>query len=368
MVDLVLRKFTAEHPKATISEKAKAMLKGQAEGAKKALSNQRSAQVMLSAFAVDRGEPIDLELLITRDEYEQEVTSLLDRARTCVRTALTAGQLKPSAIDRVLLVGGTTYMPCVRRLVAELFNKEPKVDPNVHPDTAVTTGAAVQAALAAKMVTGFVVADGSPFGIGIDVKNSYTDRLEYSELMAPNTKIPYSVKKNYSLLSPKQENLNIKVYQDHSTRTLKLEDKTDSRIEARITNIPHSLTDSPHDLEVSFSYDINGLIILEAHLPATKQKLALKFDKTLSSHSSEDQADSKKQVNDLWKQSPTSARYDGLISRANAAAESADPAARAKIQASVARLKDAIQLNDEAAIKATSDALTDLLFDLQDAA
>jgi molecular chaperone DnaK len=316
---------------------------------------------------VDHGEPVDLELLVIRDEYEREVGPLLDRARACVRTALTAGQLKPSAIDRVLLVGGTTYMPCVRQLVAELFNKEPKVDPNVHPDTAVATGAAVQAALAGKMVSGVIVADGSPFGIGVDVVDSDVGGLVYSELMAPNTKIPFSVKNRYSLRSTQQKELELTVYQDHFSRNHKLEDKTNTQITAHITDIPPALDGTPHAVEVKFAYDINGVIVLEASIPATGQKKALTFDKSLSRPSAEEKASAKQQVDELWTKSPLAARYEGLIARANAAADAA-PAERAKVEAAVAALQDALKRNDEAATKSTSDALTDLLFDIQDAA
>ena len=368
MVALVLRKFAAEHPKAAISEKARVKLKGRADAAKKALSNQRSTQVTMDGFATGPDGPIDLELLVTRDEYEREVTPLLDRARACVRTALTAGQLKPSAIDRVLLVGGTTYMPCVRQLVAELFNKEPKVDPNVHPDTAVATGAAVYAALAGKIgPKDIVVADGSPFGIGVPILSSGTDNLEYSELMAPNTKVPFSVKKRYKLVHENQTAVNIRVYQDHSTRTKRLDDKTETDVKTEITDIPRSVDGTPHDLEMNFAYDINGVITLDALIPATGQKATLKFDKSLTRPTVEDKAAAQQQVDALWTKSPLAARYEGLIARANTAV-AASPADRAKVQTAVAALQEALGRNDEAATKATSDALTDLLFDLQDAA
>src|SRR5205085_5916361 len=73
---------------------------------------------------------VDLEMEVTRAEFEQAVGPLLDRARDCLRKALAAKQLKPSAVDRVLLVGGTTYVPCVRELVASVFGKEPRADVN----------------------------------------------------------------------------------------------------------------------------------------------------------------------------------------------------------------------------------------------
>ena len=170
MIALILGKFQAEYPDAQISEKSLYALKSVAESAKKALSTQHSHKVFVSNFTLVSNELIDLDVEVTRQEFEQAIAPLLERGRDCVRQALNAKKIRPSTIDRVLLVGGTTYIPAVRRLVAEIFGREPLAD--VNPDLAVGIGASISAALSQDLISdesSIILTDVAPFGLGIDV-------------------------------------------------------------------------------------------------------------------------------------------------------------------------------------------------------
>ncbi|WP_339461670.1 Hsp70 family protein, partial [Nodularia spumigena] len=149
MISLLLQKFAAQYPEVAV-ENRETELKGQAEQAKKTLSIEQSCDVRIPYFATKDGKGIDLDVEITRTEFEQAIEPLLERARICIREALNAKKIRPSAIDRVLLVGGTTYIPAVRNMVAEMFGKQPKLD--VNPDLAVGIGACIQAALAQGLI------------------------------------------------------------------------------------------------------------------------------------------------------------------------------------------------------------------------
>jgi molecular chaperone DnaK len=168
IMSLCLQKFQAERPKAQTSEKSRGALKAAAEKAKVALSGHRHTQIHLPYFATENFQPIDLDLEVSREELERSAAVLLDRTRACIRQALAAKKLRSESIDRVLLVGGTTWMPCVRQVVGEMFRKEPIAE--VNPDLAVVMGASVQAALAAGAISperGLILTDVAPFGLGI---------------------------------------------------------------------------------------------------------------------------------------------------------------------------------------------------------
>jgi molecular chaperone DnaK len=368
MTTLVLRKFQAEHPRAQISEKSRMALKGAAERAKVALSGQRSHQVQLPYFAVDRGEPIDLEVEISRDEFERSVAGLLDRTRECVRQALAAKKIRPSAIDRVLLVGGTTYIPCIRRVVAEVFGKEPRAD--VNPDLAVAMGAAVQAALAGGVISsenGLILTDVSPFGLGIQLLEEAGGRrrLIYEPLIQTNTTIPYSFKKSYTLIHDEQQEVEVHLLQDHTGKARLIEDAVETGIRAGITNIPPSRTGEPHTIEIDFSYDINGIAKLTATIPATGQSVDVVYQQAAGRMDEEEKEEARERVNELWKQSTYYKRYESLLSRAERFRPDLAPPQRSKLIGVVNELKSALASDDSDRIEQAGDRLADLMFDLE---
>lgn len=194
-----------------------------------------------------------------------QAAPLVERARTCLEEASHRAKLEPRDIDRVLLVGGTTYIPVVRRMVAEFLGREPRRD--VDPDMAVAIGASVQAALATDLLAGeqaVILLDVAPFGLGTDVLVPVGDQLElvYDPLVVPNTTVPFSTRRTYSLLSDDQKAVSVRLYHDH-TGSSRLDDVVDTGIGGMITNIPPSTTGSPHPLELEFSCDINGLVPAE---------------------------------------------------------------------------------------------------------
>jgi len=369
IVNLILRKFEKTAPGAKISDRSKLSLKDMAERTKVSLSSQRCYPVQIPNFAVRAGEPIDLEVEITREELEHAVSPLLDRARECVRQALNAKKVRPSAVDRVLLVGGTTFIPCVRRLVAEMFGKEPKAD--VNPDLAVAIGAAIQAALAQGIIdaeNGIILTDVAPFGLGIPVVNSGNGgpmTTYYDPLIQPNTTVPYSYKKLYSLLTTTQTEVEVHLYQDHKGTARLPCDAVDTGILATIRDIPQSTSGAPHPVEVSFSYDINGLVKITASIPTTGQTVDLEYRPNAKRLTDEQKQESLSRVEELWRSSPRAKQYEALIGKARQLLETLPAEKRGGLDMALSELQDALAANDANAIDRTGDRLTDLMFDLE---
>jgi molecular chaperone DnaK len=369
MMALLKQKFYAENPGAEISDKAYGALKEAAEKTKKILSDSLSHCVRIPYFAVCNGESVDLEVEVTRHEFEMAIAPLLDQARQCVRQALNAKKLRPSAINRILLVGGTTYIPAVRQLVQEMFAKKGNT-PNVGCDLAVGVGASIQAAIIQGLISndsGIILTDVAPFGLGIEVVSEIGRKymLTYEPLIQPNTTIPYSINKTYSLLRADQKRVEVRLYQDNTGKAKLANDAIDTGITAEITGIPPAPNGSPYPVKVEFSYDINGIAKLKATIPNINRSVELEYAQSSIRMDSQDIADATCRLKELWKQNAKAKEYEGLINKAERFMENIPPQERSPLSDIVMDLKKALLNDNTQQIQIVGDRLVDFLFDLE---
>ena len=368
MKALILGKFEAEYPDAHISEKSRYALKDVAESAKKVLSTQHSHTVFVSNFALQSNELIDLDVEVTRQEFEQAIAPLLERARECVRQALNAKKIRPSAIDRVLLVGGTTYIPAVRRLASEIFCREPLAD--VNPDLAVGIGASISAALSQDLISdesSIILTDVAPFGLGIDVISEICGQnmLTYQPLILPNTTIPYSVTKKYSLMRADQTEVEIKLYQDHKGNARLPQDAVDTGIVGSITDIPPASNGIPYPLEVEFSYDTNGIATVKASIPAIDKSVEISYGKSASRMDEGDKTEAKDRLQELWRKNEKAKGYEAIVDKAERFMADISAEERASLSEALRELKEALTNDDASKIETAGERLVDLMFDLE---
>lgn len=368
MISLIKNKFLAKYADAQISELSLASLKSVAETTKKALSTKFSHEAYLSNFATHNSKPIDLNVEITREEFEQQISSLLERAKKCIREALNAKNIRPSALNRVLLVGGTTYIPAVRRLVQEIFGREPKAD--IDPDLAVGRGACISAALAQGLVqdeNGIILTDVCPFGLGIEVLSEIGGQriLTYDPLIVRNTTIPYSVKKPYSLVSAEQTQVEIKLYQDQKGTAKLPSDAIDIGISGEITDIPIAPNGIPYPIEVEFFYNTNGIAQVKASIPAINKSVELRYGASDKRLNEEQMRQAKQQVQELWRNNTKARDHAPLIEKADKFLESMPPEERSPLSDIVSKLKEALANNDAEKIETLGGDLIDLMYDLE---
>lgn len=365
MISLLLNKFVAQHPGILVN-KSQTELKEQAEKAKKILSVEQSCDVRIPNFTTKDGKLIDLDVEVTRAEFEQAIFPLLERARNCIGQALNAKKIRPSAIDRVLLVGGTTYIPAVRNMVAEMFGKEPKLD--VNPDLAVGIGACIQAALAKGLIneeSGIILTDVAPFGLGIDVVSIIGGQamLTYESLIQPNTTIPYSVKKTYTLLHAEQQRVEVRLYQDHTGKAKLPVDAIDTGIFGEITDIPPSPNGEPYPLEIVFSYDIDGMAKLTASIPYIGKSVEIGLGHSNKRMSDEEKRASTERIQDLWKQNERAKQYESLINKAERFMAGIPPQERSPLSRAVMDLKEALVTDNSKLIDESGNRLIDMMFE-----
>jgi len=372
LVGMLRQRFQGGHPRAQVGPRAAEDLRSVAETVKIQLSRHAETVARCANYASEDGSPLDLELDVTRQEFEGLVAPLLGRARVCLVQALEKARLQPAEVEHVLLVGGTTYIPSVRQLVASVFGREPRRD--VDPDLAVAQGAAIEAALIAGDIPsdqGLIKTDVTSFGLGVNVVGFvglHMVNALYDALIQPNTTLPYQVSKSYSLLHAEQKQVQLCLYQDHEGTAKRVVDAQATGLSAEIEDIPVSETGEPHPLEVDFSYDLNGLIQLRARIPTTGQEVALMTSRDgARSLDPADFAESKAKVDDLWSRSPLANRYEGLIRKAERMVPELRPDDRKKVHQATAALQEALASGDESRVEKAADRLTDLLFDLDGA-
>jgi molecular chaperone HscC len=242
----------------------------QCESAKCRLSLQVEATVRVPNI---RGEfPAGAaEAVICREQFQGWTKHIIERVDLPIRRALGDAGLKAADIDEVLLVGGATRMPAVVERLVERFGKQPQR--RLNPDEVVALGAAVQAGLIARndAVNDLVVTDVAPFTLGVEISREMGTELRngyFLPVIHRNTTIPVSRVKRVSTVHANQPQIDVRVFQGENRRVennLLLGSFT-------VQGIPRG--PAGQDIDVRFTYDLNGVLEVEATIVETQKKVS----------------------------------------------------------------------------------------------
>src|SRR5437016_9394939 len=247
-------------------------LKEAAEKAKMELSTVQETEITLPFVTADATGPKHLNLKLTRAKFEALVDDLLQRSVGPCKQALQDAGVKPSDIDEVVLVGGTTRIPKVQAIVRELFGKEPHK--GVNPDEVVAVGAAVQAGVLGGEVKDGLLLDVTPLSPGIETLGGV-----FTRLIERNTTIPTRKSEVFSTASDSQTSVEIKVFQGE--RAMAGDNKMLGVFQ--LVGIPPAPRGIPQ-VEVTFDIDANGIMNVTAKDKATnnEQKITISSSSGLS--------------------------------------------------------------------------------------
>lgn len=242
-------------------------LLGAAERAKKALSEQPKAEIKVAY----KGQ--DLSLAIDEPMLEHACATLLKRLRMPVERALRDANLRSAMLDNIVLAGGATRMPMVRRLATTMFGRFPAIDFN--PDEVVALGAAVQAGLKARdaALKEVVMTDVAPYSLGVAVSKRLPDGSttpgHFDPIIERNTTVPVSRVKNYVPISEGQHCIDLHIFQGESRMVRDNIHLGELRVDTPSANIEDSAVD------VRFTYDVNGLLQVEATVLKTRRTVSV---------------------------------------------------------------------------------------------
>lgn len=332
-------------------------LKEAAEKAKIELSSAQQTDVNLPYITADASGPKHLNIKVTRAKLEALVEDLITRTIEPCKTALKDAGLKISDIQDVILVGGQTRMPKVREAVQEFFGKEPKLD--VNPDEAVAIGAAIQGAVLSGDVKDVLLLDVTPLSLGIETMGGVMTKL-----IEKNTTIPTKKSQVFSTAEDNQSAVTIHVLQGE--REMASANKSLGRFD--LSGIPPSPRGMPQ-IEVTFDIDANGILNVSAKDKATGKEQSIVI--RASSGLSEDEI--QRMVKDAEAHAEEDKKFHELVNARNQAdtlihsvsktlAEAGDKVTadeKAKIEAAIESLKQALKGDDKAEIEAKTKDLTD---------
>ncbi|RRR71243.1 MAG: heat-shock protein Hsp70 [Candidatus Viridilinea halotolerans] len=379
--EILVAHFEAAHGVSPRDDRrAMARLLRAAENAKITLSSRPTAHVQEEYLLTVEGRPLNLDVEVQRDEFETAISDLLDGTIEALEAALKDASITIDDLDKVLFVGGSTRIPLVWEMVREHTGIEPAVA--INPDEAVALGAAVQGAIIGGEPLDAILVDVTPHSLGIEVAEFDLQGRpipdHYSVIIPRNTTVPTTRADTYHCLYPSQSIINLKIYQgEHAIAS-----RNTLLGEFRFDELKPEAVGVPPSIVVQFDFDMNGIVNVSAVDKGSGKKVQTTVRASHVLLTPAEIAGARVSLEQLeqfgWGEgaidmsveavaSPAlqlSTETLALLARAQRALES-HPGHQGLLDA-IANVENAASAGNQDGVEQASEALIDLLYDLED--
>ena len=330
-------------------------LRRYAEALKRGLSTNHSQQ-----YSWDLGgRPV--EGRIDRESFEEAAHELTARLRAPIERAIRDCAIDPQSIDQVILVGGATRMPLVRRVVSRLFRRLPLA--TIDPDTVVAKGAATLAAMLARdeSLEEVIMTDVCPYTLGTAVLDRGYRRQDevMSSIIERNAVVPVSRQARYWTAHDRQNHVTIDVYQGEQLRP-----RDNVRLGELTVPVPPG-PEGKEAVDVRFTYDSNGILEVEVTVVSTEKSATAYFQDRLGDLSEQELADRFAALSKIKLLPREQFANRSLISRAERLFSEADPDLREVISRALSQFLDAIERQDNRRVDEDRDRFGSFLSELE---
>ncbi len=295
-LNLICDRFQEEHGvdlRASLASRARTLRA--VEEAKKILSFHPFARIEEEFIAEKDGQPLHLNIEVSRGDFEELIRPLLDRTMDCVQRALTDAKLTPPAIDKIVLVGGSTRTPLVSEILEERLGRAPHQE--VNPELCVAMGAAVQAAIIGGADVGAVLVDVTPHSLGIkclDTAMGFPFEFRFAPIVHRNTALPASRSEVFHTYRDRQKEVEIDVYQGESD---------DVRRNARVGKFMIqglAPVEAGNPIVVQLDLNLDGMLKVSARERATGLQKQVVIENALAHFERDERAEARDRLDRLW--------------------------------------------------------------------
>ena len=341
-----------------------------AEDAKKQLSDHPYARIAEEYLAEHSGQPVNLDLELSREEYEDMIAPFIEETLGAIHIALESAGLTSSQVDEILLVGGATRTPLIRRRLVEAFGTQPRGE--VDPDLCVAMGAAIQGAAMTGTEVSAVLVDVTPYTFGTSALGELNGELypyHYVPIIPKNTPIPARMSEVFFTVLDEQTDVDVRIYQGENNDALE-----NIKIgEFRVSGLSREPAGNP--VIVDLALDRNGILQVSAREKKTGLERRITIDNATSRYDREQLDEARQRIGALFGDqeqaasvgsgAATDSAVDALLARASAKLDETGEEDRTEIIDLIEAIRDARSSGDSAALEDARSQLQDLLFYLE---